>query len=510
MGRWFRLAGRGRGRSKRQKKLDLLGAARCAATVAAIAVPCAAGAAEAHSRKAIVAVTRHSGDFNGQRVVYKATVKENLLSGPDGRPNATLVTTTYLREGDGKASGRPVVFVFNGGPGASSTPLHLNGVGPVLRGEKEIYNNPSSLLDVADLVFIDPVGTGFSRNFTTAAGRQYWSRTGDAASVTEVISRWLKEHRRERSPRFLMGESYGTVRAAVILQNFQERLHFDGVVLVSMVSMGTSPDDGYLGDFPSMAATARYWGKASSEKTIAAAFEEAAAFAQNELAPAYAEGSSLPDAKKREIARRMSSMIGIPAETLLAKNLRLGKDDFMFSVIADQGLRTGQLDTRVSAPLKGATKGAVGDPTMFGPGGLKRDGSQTIGIDEPNAPPEPVRAPSLTERYFKETLGFRTPIRVYRGVNFDVNFAWNHEGGGDIHPILARAMERDKALRLLWTGGYFDLSTPAYAARVSLARAGVPEERTQEALVVGAHSTFDEPQNRAALADALRKFMLRR
>lgn len=482
----------------------------CVAALAASQLPSSAKAADAHSRKPIVAVTRHSGDFNGLRVVYRAIVKENLLSGSDGRPNATLVTTSYIREGVPDAPKRPVLFIFNGGPGASSTPLHLNGVGPVLRGEKEMYNNPSSLLDIADLVFIDPVGTGFSRNYTTTAGPRYWSRTGDASSVTEVISRWLKENGRERAPKYLMGESYGTVRATVILQDFQQRLHFDGVVLVSMVSTGRSPDDNYLGDFPSMAATARYWGKASEDKSIETAFEEAASFAEKVLAPAYAAGNELSQARRREVAQQMSSMIGIPADTILAKNLRLGKDDFMFSLIADRGLRTGQLDTRTFASLEGATKGAGGDPTMFGPGGLKRDGSQTIGIDEANAPSEPNRPPTLTERYFRETLGFHTPLKVYRGVNFDVNFAWNHEGGADIHPILAKAMQRDGRLRMLWTGGYFDLSTPAYAARVSLQRAGVPKERTEEALVVGAHSTFDEPQNRAVLTDALRRFMQRR
>lgn len=506
----FGVLGRAREISARCTRRDRSLIACCLVTLAMAPLPVWVAAADAHPRKPIVAVTRHSGDFNGQRVVYSAIVKENLLPGPEGRPDATLVTTSYIREGVGDASKRPVVFIFNGGPGASSTPLHLNGVGPVLRGEKEMYNNPSSLLDVADLVFIDPVGTGFSRNFTTAAGPRYWSRTGDASSVTGVISSWLKERGRERSPKYLMGESYGTVRAAVILQDFQEQLHFDGVVLVSMVSTGTSPDDGYLGDFPSMAATARYWGKASKDKSVKAAFEEAAAFVERVLAPAYAAGSGLTEARRREIAQRMSSMIGIPSDTILAKNLRLGKDEFMFSVIADRGLRTGQLDTRISAPLQGATKGAGGDPTMFGPGGLKRDGSQTIGIDEPNAPREPTRPPTLTERYFRETLGFNTPVRVYRGVNFDVNFAWNHEGGGDIHPVLAKAMQRDAGLRLLWTGGYFDLSTPAYAARVSLQRAGVPKERTEEALVVGAHSTFDEPQNRAALTDDLRRFMLQR
>jgi len=489
--------------------LKIIAAVALALAVPVVAAPVMATESPAQ-RQPLVAVTHHVGEFDGQEVPYTATVRENFLNGPDGRAEASLVTIAYVRDGTVDPAQRPVIFAFNGGPGASSSPLHLNGIGPVIRDGETIRNNPSSLLDVADLVFIDPVGTGFSRNFTTAAGPRYWSRSGDAASVAAIIERWLKANGREASPRYLMGESYGTVRAAYLLKDYQSRLHFDGVVQVAVVSARGDADAGYLGDFPAMATTAWYWKKAGQGKTVAQAFEDAAAFAADVLAPAYAKGDALSAPEKAGIARRMAAMIGIPAETIAAKNLRLSKDDFMFGVIADQGQRTGQLDTRVSAPLEGATRGAAGDPTMFGPGGLKRDGSGTIGIDEPDAPVEPDRPPTALERYFRETLKFDTPVRYYRGVNFDVNFAWDHEGSSDINAVVAQAMKDDPKLRLVWTGGYFDLSTPAYAARVGMAKAGVPADRTQEILVPGPHSAFEGDANKAVLAAALRRFVTRR
>jgi carboxypeptidase C (cathepsin A) len=472
-------------------------------------VAASAWAAPYAERKPLVAVTKHTGEFDGKAVAYTATVQENFMAGADGKPNAELVTIAYVRDGVADKSRRPVVFAYNGGPGASSSPLHLNAIGPVVRDGEAIRNNPYSLLDVADLVFIDPVGAGFSRTFTNAAGKQYWSRTGDANAAADVIARWLKANGREGSPRFLVGESYGTVRTAYMLKDHQKALHFNGFVQVATVARAPGGRDGaYLADFPTMAATAWYWKKVPQTKTVQQTFEDAARFAGSDLTAAYAKGAALTDAEKQAIAQKMSGMIGVPADLIASKNLRLAKDDYMFNIIADQGKRTGQLDTRVTSPLAGATRGAAGDPTMFGPGGLKMDGSGVIGIDEPNAPIEADKAPTALERYFRTDLGFNTPIKSYRGVNFDANRVWDNEGNGDISPMVAQAMKDDPKLKLTWTGGYYDLSTPAYAARTGMALAGVPADRTKEILLPGPHSVFEEDANKAVLSKALRQFIV--
>src|SRR5436190_8138573 len=145
-----------------------------------------------------IAVTKQTGTFGGQSVAYTAIVEENILKGADSVPNAFLVTIAYVRDGVADQAKRPVAFVFNGGPGASSSPLHFNGIGPRVADRGAVVNNPHSILDAVDLVFVDPVGTGFSRPYSTEIGRQfYWNLNGDAASVKEVVSRWLKTHRRE-------------------------------------------------------------------------------------------------------------------------------------------------------------------------------------------------------------------------------------------------------------------------------------------------------------------------
>src|SRR5206468_4295633 len=154
---------------------------------------------------------------------------------------------------------RPVAFVFNGGPGASSSPLHFSGIGPRVADHGAAANNPHSILDATDLVFIDPVGTGFSRPYSTEVGKQfYWSLNGDAASVKEVIARWLREKGRESSPRYLIGESYGTTRIGAILSNHKD-LKFDGIVLISAVGGSSTRDDlAYERNIPSMVVSAWY------------------------------------------------------------------------------------------------------------------------------------------------------------------------------------------------------------------------------------------------------------
>src|SRR5690606_14778360 len=160
--------------------------------------------------------------------------------------------------------------------------------------------------------------------------------------------------------------------ALPIFANHQHELRIDGVVQVAMVGhTGNDPDERVIGDFPSMAATAWYWEKIPRDRTVAEVFEDAADFAGSTLRAALAQGDALPEDEKRRVARAMAALIGIPADFIADKNLRLAKDDFMSTLIADRGLRTGQLDTRVSAPLEGATRGAAGQPTTFGPLGLK-------------------------------------------------------------------------------------------------------------------------------------------
>ena len=192
-----------------------------------------------------VAVTRHVGHFNGQTVNYTATVAESFLHDANGAPTASVVTIAYVRDGVADQAKRPVLFCFNGGPGASSSPTHTQALGPMIRADSIAADRNAgagfhenaccSPLDIVDLVFIDPVGTGFSRPLPGIDAKPYYSVTGDALEVKGLITDWLKAHHREASPRYMLGESYGTNRAAAIVKNGQD-LPFDGVLLVALAA----------------------------------------------------------------------------------------------------------------------------------------------------------------------------------------------------------------------------------------------------------------------------------
>lgn len=465
------------------------------------------------SRRPTVANTKQVGTFGGARIPYTAIVEEHLLAGPGGVPDASLVTIAYVRDDVKDRSRRPVTFVFNGGPGSSSSPLHMAGLGPRLTTGDSTIPNPSSILDATDLVFMDPIGTGFSRPFTTEAGRRsYWTRSGDAASVAQAIRRWLRIHGRERSPRYLAGESYGTVRANVMLHE-QKELRFDGLILVAVVAgaLSDSPsvdaDLGYERALPTMATSAWFHGKGIRDaRTVEEVFAQAAEFSVTDYHAALTKGARLDPAERDRVAARMSALIGVPTEYIISRTLRLSKDDWMLHVLTERGLRTGMLDTRVTSVRDTTKTGGLNDPSFNG--GAMRFGTSMLAPallpGEPTVPPTPA-APAL-EAYLKKDLRFRT-LESYRSLNLDINVVWDQEGGGETTSALATAMRERPALRLFWTGGYFDLTTPAHAAVRAFEQAGIPAVRTTAALLPAAHSVFADDATRRILAAQLRTWI---
>lgn len=461
-----------------------------------------------------IATTTHTGVFGGRTVAYSAIVEEHILDGPDGVPNASLVTIAYVREGVADKSRRPVMFVFNGGPGASSSPLHMNGLGPRRTSGATTVENPHSVLDATDLVFIDPVGTGFSRPYTTDAGKQfYWSRTGDATSVKRVIDMWIGKYGRERSPRYLAGESYGTNRIGLIYKNHPD-VKFDGILLVAVV--GERENSGrempYVTALPTMATSAWFWEKiARNGRTVDQVYNEAVQFARTDYLTALVQGYSLPPAEKARIAQKMAALVGLPAPYIEAKNLRLSKDDWMLSILEDRNLRTGMLDTRVTAARDTTRTGGINDPALGG-GNMRIGTAMLAPAIVPGAAPAaadagtPPRQPSTLERYLKEDLEFTT-AEAYRSLNLDINGVWNHEDRGETNSFIAQAMRRDPHVRVFWTAGYYDLTTPAYGTQYSFDQVGMASDRTTRAILPGAHGVFSDEANRALLASRLRKWI---
>lgn len=437
-----------------------------------------------------------SGTFNGETIRYTATVAQTILPGPDGKPAASMVTTSYVRDGVMNRIRRPVIFVFNGGPGASSSPLHMHALGPKwiveTASDSVLADNPYSVLDSADLVFIDPVGTGLSRPLPGVDGQPFWTVTGDANSVAAFIRIWLKDNHREASPHFLCGESYGASRAAQIVHSATD-IKFDGVLLVSMTGTPSDEDLAFMLMFPSFATTAAFHGKADTAgRTPQQIFDDAMTFARTDYISALIQGSKLAPEEKQRVARKMSAMIGLPADFIVARNLRITKSDFVLNLLKDKGLTIGQIDTRVT----GAYAAFVGqkpphdDPSMSS-SSKGRSNSEII------------------QDYLTKELHFSTS-ETYRSLNLDINSKWKFDSEAAMKSpagLVSRALKARPGMRVFWSGGLYDLATPIYAGIYTLDHSGIPAERLTIARFPTGHMVYEGDENLKRFTTAVRAFV---
>ena len=439
--------------------------------------------------------------LNGQSVAYQAKVTEHRVSA--GEVAATIVTTSYLRSDEAPAP-RPVLFIFNGGPGASTTPLHFGAFGPMRRfGEGEaqyLLPNPHSLLDQVDLVFIDPVGTGYSRPHTD--GQPFWSRTGDARSVADVILDWLRQNDREASPRYVLGQSYGTIRAAELTRVAPE-LKLNGILLFALVPGERSGPLAAMSSLPSYAATACYHSMTDCHgRTPQQVYDAAVDFARTDYVTALIQGGALPASDKQDMALLLAGLTGLEPELLLENDLKIDNRLFMFNLLKAQDLRTGQLDARATASLSAPPRQPPYDDPGLGY-------APETGVRAPQAGDEAFRAPegtNVVDAYYAQRLNYQGKDG-YEALNLRVNSAWDHEGFKDAIPYLAEAMKRDPELRVFWSAGLYDLSTPAYGGRYTLDQAGIPSDRLTAAYFASGHSVFVDERNLEELARAVRAFM---
>lgn len=448
-----------------------------------------------------VVTTRHVVTIAGRKLAYRAIVSEQPMAGPDGTPVAVGVSYAYVLDGV-KPARRPVIFVFNGGPGASSSPLHMQAFGPrriVGKGDAaHLEDNRFTLLDTADLVFIDPVGTGASMPIKGKDASSYFGVGGDARGVSSMIARWLAANGRTGSPVLLIGESYGTARALAILNEDMKATKPlpDGVVLLSL-SVGDS-DGPVVSDvvlLPTLSAVAWYHAAIDrGGRSVAQQFDDALHFAQTDYAAALMQGAALPTAEKHRVAERLSTLIGIPAATIEAKDLRIERRDFMLGLLAAKGLRTGQLDGRATRLIsESKLRPPFDDPSM------------SLGSN--------TGAAASVGTYLKDELGYAAPS-PYRSLNLGINFKWNwdKEYGGSYRamafaPFLKAAMEAKPALRVFAAGGYYDITTPVYAGQFALEQNGVPADRTAFHRYASGHSAFEDETALAALSADLHQFV---
>jgi carboxypeptidase C (cathepsin A) len=461
------------------------------------------------------AVTPHVWSANGAHVRYTAWVEDNFVNDTHGRPGASIITVAYTRDGVANPGRRPVIFAFNGGPGAAGSLLNFSGIGPVRLVKKpdgapgvrpgmpdtgRFRMNPDSIIGAADLVFIDPVGTGFSRAFSGENPRQWYADATDAASVTQAIEHWLTVHHRWDSPRYLIGESYGTERVGLMLAK-DKRLRFNGVVLIGLPVPAQGQLVPYVTSLPTMAAGAWYQHKiARSGRTVGEVFEEAEQFARTDYLTALFRGSDLPPADRARIAKRMAALIGLPASLIESRDLRIDKNTWMFDLLKARHLRTGLLDVRVTAPLVANEQGAIDDPAL---GALPK---KLLGSKHLTAASLGILKNPMIGNYLERELHFPTH-RQYYSIDFIANSKWTYIPHFDTVAAVSAAMKAQPRLRLMWVQGMYDLTCPAYLARYTINQDGIPASRLTAVLLPGPHSAYTSRETMPIFAAALRSFI---
>lgn len=453
----------------------------------------------------------HKGVFGDIAIDYAATVEELILTDPEGQAMGSLFTTAYVREGQA-AAGRPVVFAFNGGPGSSAIWLHLGALGPFridmdddldlgAAPARPVKPNVHSLLDAADVVLIDPVGTGFGRLARGQAPRAVYDVEADARYFAAVVRRWLRRHRRELSPKYILGESYGSIRAVVLAQRLTgadgelfQPVALDGIILVSQ-ALDLSAKGAVVGPaiaLPTMAATAWLHGRIQG-CDLESVVEAARVFARETYVPALFAGSTLPKAQRETIAARLAELTGVPAGYFLARDLTIAKEAFTTELLRDVDRVMGRTDTRRTLPRP------------MTPISTKENDAAYNG----DTPAFTASAPG----YFRDRLKVDLDLE-YVLSSSDIYRDWRYNDGVGPFPDydytkhLADVLARNGRTRAFIATGFCDLTTTVGAAEYLKSRLRPDAAgRTELAHYVGGHMLYTHEPSLAAFAADLRRFV---
>jgi len=429
-------------------------------------------------------VTDHTVRIAGQTIPYKATAATILLKNEKDEPTALIYFTAYTRSDVKDLSQRPVAFIYNGGPGSSSLWLHMGSFGPkrVAVSDAEatppapykLNDNPYCLLDKSDLVFVDPVGTGFSHAVGKAQDKDFWGVDEDVKSLAQLIDAYISRNDRWNSQKFLIGESYGTFRSAALSNYLQSNngMYFNGIVLISSVldlgtiSFNPGEDMPYIFYLPSYAATAWYHKTLTDRPAELLPFiEEARKFAVSEYAAALMKGSQLSTAEKSAMAKKLSHFTGLSEDYLLKGDLRVALPQFQKELQRSRGLTTGRLDARFS----GFSYDLLGEYAEFDP--------QDTSISGPFI--------AVFNNYIRTELKFGQD-KVYHSAADHAFQSWNWKhnagdnfgfpGSPNVEGDLIQALLTNPHLKVEIENGYYDLATPFFATEFTVDHLGLPEK----------------------------------
>jgi carboxypeptidase C (cathepsin A) len=463
-------------------------------------------------------VTDHSIKIGGQSIPYKATVGSLLLKNEKDEPEALLFFTSYIRSDVKDLSQRPISFVYNGGPGSASVWLHMGSFAPkrvatVNAGVTppapyKLEDNPNCLLDKTDLVFIDPIGTGFSHAVGKAQDKDFWGVDQDGRSLANFVQSYTSRNNRWNSPKFLIGESYGTFRNAVLANVLQNRynLYLNGLVMISSVwDLGTisfhpGNDLSYILYLPSYAATAWYH-KVLTERpdNLNAFLDDARKFAFGEYADALLKGSTLSDADKSAVAKKLARFTGLSEDYVLKSNLRVKLLQFMQELQRSRGLTTGRLDARFSGP----TYNLISDSADYDPQEAAISGAFVAAFNQ----------------YVREELKYNPQREYHVFANFGENhWDWKHSTGEhDFFPgtpnvmlDLANVMVTNPKLQVEVEDGLYDLATPFAEAEYATEHLGLPanlQKNIHHKLYEAGHMMYLRDEDLAKLKSNIAAFL---
>ncbi|HKP33422.1 MAG TPA: peptidase S10 [Sphingomicrobium sp.] len=405
---------------------------------------------------------RRSISLRGRTFAYTATPGHLTVRNDKGEPVLSMFYVAYTVPSPGRP--RPVTFLFNGGPGSSTMWLHMGSFAPVkvdasrpetVAGPPFRYGaNPDTLLDITDLVFIDAPTTGLSRPLGKAEPKDFFGVDKDIDAFTRTIQRYLTKYGRWNSPKFIIGESYGTTRAAGLSQRLLDQgVQLNGIAFVSTVFnfADFQGDQSLVNFFPTLAANAWYHGKINPKPDVRQFLADASAFAAGPYAAALQKGNALGADEKRSVAEQMSRFLGISTDYILRSNLRVADDRFRRELLRDRGQIIGRIDSR----YVGTEADNAGASTSYDPQASAITGAFVGALND----------------YLFRDLGYKTDL-TYRPNNYAAIYGgpdgWNftHKGPdgeqqiADTSVDLANAMRQNPRMKVISVNGLYDLATP--------------------------------------------------
>ncbi|MDN3204249.1 S10 family peptidase [Algoriphagus sediminis] len=460
--------------------------------------------------------TSHQGTFGGRLLTYDAIVGETFIKDSEGEVIGSMWSTSYLKTGIPNDEPRPVMFIFNGGPGSASVWLHMGFFGPkVVKVDSdadeddgaapyELVDNSDFLIDLVDLVFVDPIGTGFSQLEGKGEGEDFWGLKADANSIAQFMRTWVTKHNRWQAPKFIAGESFGTTRAALIteiLQGGGQTMALNGLVLISQAldyAGSTSTKDNLTSLFtylPSQAVTAWYHGKAGQGKTIEEFAQEAREFAYGEYLESLFLAQKQTLEQKDAIAEKLAYFTGLDKDYILLSDNQILMGRFKKELLRDERKVIGTLDGRF---LNEETEAVAENPVLGDPSSYMTSAAYTATFND----------------YLMNELEVEMDRPYFTSSQSMSGWDWKPSSGGYWEPSyvstarnLSEAMRRNTQLQVMVANGYYDLITPFFDSEFTFSRHEFPQDRIHMTYYEAGHMMYNRQEDFDALAEDIREFI---